>query len=106
MLSGRRKLLLADDSPTIRKVISLTFGDEGLEVVAVGDGESALRALAQEPPPDILLADVVMPGPDGYALCERVKRDGRLGTSPSFSSSARLNHSTKRRRAELARIQS
>lgn len=82
MLSGRRKLLLADDSPTIQKVISLTFGDEGLEVIAVGDGESALRALAQEPPPDILLADVVMPGPDGYALCERVKRDGRLGHVP------------------------
>lgn len=82
MLSGRRKLLLADDSPTIQKVVSLTFGDEGLEVVAVGDGESALRALAEEPPPDILLADVLMPGPDGYALCERVKRDGRLGHVP------------------------
>jgi CheY-like chemotaxis protein len=82
LLSGRRKLLLADDSPTIQKVISLTFGDEGLEVVAVGDGESALSALAEEPPPDILLADAVMPGPDGYALCERVKRDARLGHVP------------------------
>ncbi len=39
MSSGRRKLLLADDSPTIQKVISLTFGDEGFEVVAVGDGD-------------------------------------------------------------------
>jgi CheY-like chemotaxis protein len=82
LLSGRRKLLLADDSPTIQKVMSLTFGDEGLEVVAVGDGESALRALAEEPPPDILLADVVMPGPDGYELCERVKRDRRLAHVP------------------------
>ena len=82
MLSGRRKLLLADDSPTIQKVISLTFGDEGVEVVAVGDGESALRALADEPPPDVLLADVVMPGPDGYELCERVKRDRRLAHVP------------------------
>ncbi|MCA1619202.1 MAG: response regulator [Acidobacteria bacterium] len=82
MLSGRRKLLLADDSPTIQKVISLTFGDEGVEVVAVGDGESALRALAAGPPPDVLLADVVMPGPDGYALCERVKRDERLRHVP------------------------
>jgi CheY-like chemotaxis protein len=82
LLSGRRKLLLADDSPTIQKVISLTFGDEGVEVVAVGDGESALRALADDPPPDVLLADVVMPGPDGYALCERVKRDERLRHVP------------------------
>jgi CheY-like chemotaxis protein len=82
LLSGRRKLLLADDSPTIQKVISLTFGDEGVEVVTVGDGESALLALAQEPPPDVLLADVVMPGPDGYELCERVKRDERLAHIP------------------------
>ncbi|HEX8150708.1 MAG TPA: response regulator [Pyrinomonadaceae bacterium] len=82
MLSGRRKLLLADDSPTIQKVISLTFGDEDFEVVAVGDGAQALRALADDPPPDVVLADVVMPGPDGYELCERIKRDARLGRVP------------------------
>jgi CheY-like chemotaxis protein len=81
--SERRKLLLADDSPTIQKVISLTFGDdEGFEVVAVGDGAQALLALAQEPPPDVVLADVVMPGPDGYELCERIKRDERLRKIP------------------------
>jgi len=80
--SGRRKLLLADDSPTIQKVISLTFGDEEFEVVAVGDGAQALRALAEEPPPDIVLADVAMPGPDGYELCERIKGDGRLRHVP------------------------
>jgi CheY-like chemotaxis protein len=80
--SGRRKLLLADDSPTIQKVISLTFGDEDFEVVAVGDGAQALRALAQEPPPDVVLADAVMPGPDGYELCERIKRDERLKKIP------------------------
>lgn len=82
MSSGRRKLLLADDSPTIQKVISLTFEDEDFEVVAVGDGAQALRALAAEPPPDVVLADVVMPGPDGYELCERIKRDARLGRVP------------------------
>ncbi|MET0646436.1 MAG: response regulator, partial [Pyrinomonadaceae bacterium] len=83
MSSGRRKLLLADDSPTIQKVISLTFGDdEGFEVVAVGDGEQALRALADDPPPDVVLADAVMPGPDGYELCERIKRDARLRHIP------------------------
>jgi CheY-like chemotaxis protein len=80
--SGRRKLLLADDSPTIQKVISLTFGDEDFEVVAVGDGAQALRALAEGTPPDVVLADVVMPGPDGYELCERIKRDARLGRVP------------------------
>ena len=82
MVTGRRKLLLADDSPTIQKVISLTFADEGMEVVTASDGREALRLLADEPPPDIVLADAVMPGPDGYELCERVKRDGRLRRVP------------------------
>ncbi|HLM54932.1 MAG TPA: response regulator [Pyrinomonadaceae bacterium] len=82
MLPGRRKLLVADDSPTVRKVVSLTFSDEGLEVVVAEDGEQALRLLEGQEPPDILLADVTMPGPDGYALCERVKRDARLAHIP------------------------
>jgi CheY-like chemotaxis protein len=81
LLSGRRKLLLADDSPTIQKVISLTFEDEGIEVVAVANGEAAWRVL-EEQRPDILLADVRMPGTNGYELCERVKRDERLRHTP------------------------
>ena len=75
MLTGR-KLLLADDSLTIQKVISLTFGDEGLEVIAVGSGADALAQLALAAP-DIVLADVHMPGPDGYEVCARVKQDER-----------------------------
>jgi CheY-like chemotaxis protein len=81
LLSGRRTLLLADDSPTIQKVVSLTFEDE-LEVVAVSDGAQALRLLESATPPDILLADVWMPGPNGYELCEHVKRDARLRHIP------------------------
>ncbi|HEV3468329.1 MAG TPA: response regulator [Pyrinomonadaceae bacterium] len=81
-MTGRRKLLLADDSPTTRKVISLTFADEGMEVVTAADGREALRLLEDERPPDIVLADAVMPGPDGYELCGRVKRDERLRHVP------------------------
>ncbi|HZI19167.1 MAG TPA: response regulator [Pyrinomonadaceae bacterium] len=82
MSTGRRKLLVADDSATVQKVISLTFEDEGVEVLTASDGDEALRALQAGPPPDILLADVLMPGPDGYALCERVKNDPRLRHIP------------------------
>jgi CheY-like chemotaxis protein len=81
LLSGRRKLLLADDSPTVQKVISLTFGDEDFEVVTVGDGAKALAALEADPP-DVLLADVHMPGPDGLELCERVRQSERLRHIP------------------------
>jgi CheY-like chemotaxis protein len=58
------------------------FEEEGYEVVTVGGGEEALRELDSERPPDVLLADAVMPGPDGYMLCERVKRDARLAGVP------------------------
>lgn len=71
---SRRKLLLADDSITIQKVVNLTFADEGVEVVTVGDGDAALAELAASVP-DILLADVNMPGPTGYEICERLRAD-------------------------------
>ena len=75
MLRGR-KLLLADDSLTIQKVVSLTFADEGVEVSTADDGAQALRQLEQGQP-DIVLADVHMPGPGGYELCRRIKADAR-----------------------------
>jgi CheY-like chemotaxis protein len=82
LLSGRPKLLLADDSPTIHKVVGLTFEDEGLEVIAAANGEQALRLLEEQTPPDIILADACMPGVNGYELCERVKRDVRFNHIP------------------------
>lgn len=69
---SRRKLLLADDSITIQKVVNLTFADEGIDVISVSDGAAALAQLASETP-DILLADVNMPGPTGYEICERLR---------------------------------
>ncbi|MDQ1523142.1 MAG: hypothetical protein QOE47_1066, partial [Pyrinomonadaceae bacterium] len=80
MLTGR-KLLLADDSLTIQKVVSLTFNDEGFEVITAGSGAEALQRLG-ESLPDIVLADVFMPEPNGYALCERIKTDERTRHIP------------------------
>ncbi len=68
------KLLLADDSVTIRKVVELTFADEGVEVFAVGDGDAAMLKFV-EIQPDIVLVDVEMPGPNGYQICEMIKQD-------------------------------
>ena len=52
-------LLLADDSVTIRRVIELTFADEDIRVVSVGDGQQAIDRIRAEPP-DIVLADTGM----------------------------------------------
>ena len=53
-------LLLADDSPTIHRVIELTFADEDISVVAVDDGDKAIASIDRLPP-DIVLADIGMP---------------------------------------------
>lgn len=71
---SKRKILLADDSLTIQKVVNLTFADEGIEVVTVGDGDAAMRKF-NEVAPDLVLVDVNMPGPDGYQICEAIKHD-------------------------------
>jgi CheY-like chemotaxis protein len=67
-----RKILLADDSVTIQKVIELTFMDEDYEVKAVSNGDEALAALATVSP-DFVIADVHMPGANGYEVCRRSK---------------------------------
>ena len=68
------KLLLADDSVTIQRVIELTFADEDVDVVAVSDGAQAIEKIAAAPP-DIVLADTAMPERDGYEVAEFVKSD-------------------------------
>lgn len=80
MLAGR-KLLLADDSPTIQKVVELTFADEGVTVVSVGSGDEALAKL-KEDLPDVVLADVCMPPVSGYDLCEHIKQNAELKHIP------------------------
>jgi CheY-like chemotaxis protein len=69
---SKHKLLLADDSITIQKVVNLTFADEGIEVISVGDGNSAMEKFA-EFTPDLVMADINMPGLNGYEICERIK---------------------------------
>lgn len=71
---SKRKLLLADDSITIQKVVNLTFADEGIEVIAVGDGDSAMRKF-DEFIPDLVMADVNMPGLTGYEVCQIIKQN-------------------------------
>src|SRR5205085_1320386 len=67
-----KKILLADDSITIQKVVELTFSDGDYEVSAVNNGAKAIQKLA-ELRPDIILSDIIMPEKNGYEVCEYVK---------------------------------
>ena len=69
---SKPKLLLADDSATIQKVVNLTFEDEGIEVIGFSDGDTAMERFSAVHP-DIVLADVNMPGLSGYQICETIR---------------------------------
>jgi CheY-like chemotaxis protein len=76
-----KKLLLADDSITIQKVIGITFANEDYELSVVDNGDAAFE-LARKLCPDLILADVFMPGKNGYELCAAIKKDPILCNTP------------------------
>ncbi len=76
-----KTLLMADDSVTIQKVVGITFASEDVELVTVDNGDAALKR-AREIKPDLVLADVSMPGLDGYELCAALKADPELSRIP------------------------
>ncbi len=84
-LGGR--ILVADDDPGNRDLLMRRLSQQGFEVETVVDGLSALRRLA-EAPFDLLLLDVVMPGPDGDEILARLKADPALRALPVIMLSA------------------
>src|SRR6201988_3329507 len=75
------RILVADDNTNIQKMVVLAFEERGVEVVAVGNGEAAVRRIP-DANPDLVLADVFMPVRNGYELCEFVKKDTRFAHVP------------------------
>ncbi len=75
------KILVADDNSNIQKMVGLALKDEGIDVVAVGNGEAAVRKIS-DIKPDLVLADVFMPVRNGYEVCKYVKDDSALSHIP------------------------
>lgn len=68
----KRRILLADDSPHAQRMGERILREEGYEVVSVTDGETALLR-AKDFDPDVIIADISLPGISGYDLCKEVK---------------------------------
>jgi CheY-like chemotaxis protein len=71
------RILLADDSPHAQRMGERILREEGFEVVSLTDGETSLLRLA-DVDPDLILADVFLPGKSGIEICRHVKSDARL----------------------------
>jgi CheY-like chemotaxis protein len=75
------KILVADDNSNVQKTVALALADLDVEVIAVNNGEAAVRKLA-DISPDLVLADIFMPVRNGYEVCEYVKKDSRFTHVP------------------------
>ena len=76
----KRKALIVDDQPDIRKLIMMTMECEDFDLFEADNGEDALL-IAQKLRPRLVLLDVMMPGAlDGYQVCEKIKADPILGS--------------------------
>jgi two-component system, OmpR family, phosphate regulon response regulator PhoB len=70
----KRRILVADDDPALRRLILTTLGVDDFELMQATDGEEALR-LAREQPPDLVLLDVNMPKMNGFEVCRSLKTE-------------------------------
>jgi CheY-like chemotaxis protein len=77
----QRTILLADDSPTIRRLVAQTFADANYRIVEVNNGDAAIRTF-EEVRPSVVLADIYMPGKNGYQVCAFVRSHSELNKTP------------------------
>lgn len=86
----KRKILLVDDDPRLRRLIGTTLGSDDFDVLHAADGEEAL-GLAREFHPALILLDVNMPKPNGFDVCRALKQDSATADIKVVFLSARSN---------------
>ncbi|MFG0318154.1 MAG: response regulator transcription factor [Planctomycetota bacterium JB042] len=80
-MTGARRVLIADDDPSIRHAVTLKLSKAGLDVTAASDGEEALK-LALESEPELMIVDYAMPYMTGYDLCRELRKHERFDQTP------------------------
>jgi DNA-binding response OmpR family regulator len=85
------RILVVDDDPSVLKVVQTVLSAEGYEVEVAADGPEALRRILESPPALVIL-DVMMPGLNGWELCEIVRRQSHTREVPVlFLTGARVD---------------
>jgi twitching motility two-component system response regulator PilG len=75
-------VLIVDDSPTVRKLVTVTMERQGHRVVQAADGYEAVDRVREDGVPDLILLDIAMPGVDGYQLCKFFKQNASTAQVP------------------------
>jgi CheY-like chemotaxis protein/predicted regulator of Ras-like GTPase activity (Roadblock/LC7/MglB family) len=92
------KVLVVDDSLSVRKVVERALAGRQIDVVCAASGSEALERLERDAP-DVVVCDVVMPDRDGYEICEFIKRHPRLAHTPVLLMSGIVNDEVRERAA-------
>lgn len=91
-----KRILIADDDPTIIRLLQVNLEMEGYDVVTAVDGQDAVEKAAAERP-DLIILDIMMPRLDGWAAQEALAADADLAGTPVIFLSARAQQADLRR---------
>lgn len=94
------KVLVVDDSVSVRKVVERALAAQQLDVVVAAAGEEAIQRIDAEEP-DLVICDVILPDKDGYQVCEHVRQHARLGRTPVLLISGVVSSAVLQRAAEV-----
>jgi len=86
-MKAKKKILFIEDEPDQILMISLRLKKNGYVVISAMDGEEGLKKAVEEKP-DLILADVIMPGIDGFEVCRRLRADLATAHIPIISTTA------------------
>jgi CheY-like chemotaxis protein len=94
------KVLVVDDSLSVRKVVEKALEGRGLQVLAAASGSEAIEMLERDRP-DVVICDVVLPDKDGYQICQYVRSHAAIGATPVLLISGIDNGTVQARAAEV-----
>jgi CheY-like chemotaxis protein len=94
------KVLVVDDSLSVRKVVEKALEGRGLQVLAAASGAEAIQMLERDHP-DVVICDVILPDRDGFQICEYVRSHAVIGTTPVLLISGIDNGTVQARAAEV-----
>jgi adenylate cyclase len=93
-MSGGARILVVDDIPANLRLLEAVLVPRGYDVVSASDGDAALE-LVESAKPDLVLLDVMMPQPDGYEVCRRIREREETAVLPVIMVTSSVSEKTK-----------
>src|SRR5882672_1107288 len=94
------KVLVVDDSLSVRKVVEKALEGRGMQVLSAASGAEALERIERDRP-DVVICDVILPDKDGYQICQFVRKHPAISTTPVLLISGVDNGTVQARAAEV-----